>query len=151
MRNLHMAWITDVLRSEWYVVIHDLLPTNDRLYRISLTDTDRCHTCGEDTTVHRILECGEERTMWHWTRVRLAMILRSKANLISSEWPLRPSFHVWPPPNGIVPSCGSWCTSSTSVSNTAPRLHSSTTRTSWAEHAGKCITCQNAKNELGTT
>jgi hypothetical protein len=63
-RNLHDAWITDALCSEWYAVIHDLLPTNDRLSRIALMDTDQCHTCGQkDTLVHRIIECGDGDAM----------------------------------------------------------------------------------------
>jgi hypothetical protein len=65
--------------------MHDLLPKNERLYRISLTDTDRCQTCGQKyTTVHRILECVEGRTMWRWTRARLAMKLKTIEDHIPS-------------------------------------------------------------------
>jgi hypothetical protein len=96
-RNLHTAWIADVLRSEWYVVIHGLLPTNDLLYTIVLMDAVRCHTCGQNyTTGHRILKCGEGRMLWRWTRARLAMMLRTSPDLISSECALRLSYYVWP-------------------------------------------------------
>jgi hypothetical protein len=97
-RNLHTAWLADDIRSEWYEVSHDLLPTNDRLYRIALKENDQCHTCGTTgTSEHRILECGEGRTVWRWTGVRLASILRSSADQIPDEWPLRPAFQLWPP------------------------------------------------------
>jgi hypothetical protein len=77
MTQPSIACITDVLKSEWYVVIHEPLPINDRLYRIALTDTDRCHTCGQkDTMAHR--------TILRLTHVRLAMIFRTRADLISS-------------------------------------------------------------------
>jgi hypothetical protein len=97
-RNLHMAWITNDIRSEWYGVIHDLLPTNDYLHRIALKENDQCHTCGtKDTTQHRILEWGEGWTVWRWTRIRLALILRSNADQIPDEWPIGPAFQLWPP------------------------------------------------------
>jgi hypothetical protein len=97
-RNLQTTWITEVLSSEWYAVIHDLLPTNDRIHRIALTETDQCQTCGQkDTTDHRIFEYGEGRMLWRWTRASLAMILRTSEDHIPNEWPLRPSFQIWPP------------------------------------------------------
>jgi hypothetical protein len=150
-KNVHTARITDALRSDWYLVIQELLPINDRLYRTALTDTDRCHTGGErDTTAHRVLECGEGRAMWRWTRVRLAMILRTTAGLVSREYALRPTFH-YALPNCTEQSYGSWCNSSTSVYNTAPKPHFSTTRNSCIERGGKCIIIHNARNEQGTT
>jgi len=49
--NLNTAWISDDQRSTWYMVIHDLTPTNDRLAAINLTETNRCSTCeATDTT-----------------------------------------------------------------------------------------------------
>jgi hypothetical protein len=35
--------------------------------------------------------------MWHWTKVRLATILRTGVTQISDEWPLHPICDVWPP------------------------------------------------------
>jgi len=42
------------------------------------------------------MECGAGRDMWRWTRVRMAVILRSNAYLISNGWPLRPQFNLSP-------------------------------------------------------
>ena len=97
-RNLHAAWIPADTRSEWYAVIHEHLPTNDRLNRIALHATDRCSTCDQpDSTAHRIMECGEGTVMWHWTRMRLATILRTSTAQIPDEWPLHPTCDIWPP------------------------------------------------------
>ena len=64
--NLHTAWISDVQRSTWYIVIHGLIPTNDRLAAIKLTETNRRSTCDAiDTTQHRLTQCGESKLIWN--------------------------------------------------------------------------------------
>jgi hypothetical protein len=70
--------ITDALRPTWYMAIHDLLRTNERLYRIALTDTNPWDRCGQiDTLTHRITGCGVGKDMWNWTRARLAPYRRT--------------------------------------------------------------------------
>jgi hypothetical protein len=44
-RNLHEARIPETIRSNWYNVIHYVIPTKQRLHRIALTNTDRCAKC----------------------------------------------------------------------------------------------------------
>jgi hypothetical protein len=44
-RNVQETPGTEGLRAKWYQVIHDLIPTNVRLYRINLTQTDSCRYC----------------------------------------------------------------------------------------------------------
>jgi hypothetical protein len=62
--NLHTAWIPDTVRSTWYIVIHDILPTKERLNRIGIADSDHCNHCGHtDTMYHRIMECEAGRDM----------------------------------------------------------------------------------------
>jgi hypothetical protein len=57
--NLHRARISDNQRSTWYMVIHDLIPTNNRLAAVNLTETNRCSTCDDiDTAQHRLTQCG---------------------------------------------------------------------------------------------
>ena len=54
--------------------------------------------CGEhDTVMHRIIECGEGRKIWEWTRNRIAWILRMGPVWIPNEWTIRPKFKLWPP------------------------------------------------------
>jgi hypothetical protein len=46
------------IKAMWFLVIYDLLPTNERLHRINLTETSICNVCGEeDTRLHRLIEC----------------------------------------------------------------------------------------------
>jgi hypothetical protein len=95
--NMHVAWIPDTVRSTWYMAIHDILPTRERQYRISLAESDRCSLCGStDTLTHRIIDCGNGGEMWRWTKTRMAVILRINACYIPDDWPLRPHFHIWP-------------------------------------------------------
>ena len=82
----------------WFIVIHDIIPTNERLAKIHLTDTTLCKYCGQpDTLQHRITECNEGTDVWKWTRTQLAIILRTNPLYISPEWTMRPQFHFWPP------------------------------------------------------
>lgn len=85
------------LRSAWYTVIHDLLPTNTRLQRIRLVDTDNGAQCGkQDTTLHQLTECRLGRETWEWTRTRIAWIHRTDPRRVPTEWFLRPCFQLWP-------------------------------------------------------
>jgi hypothetical protein len=97
-KNLHTAWLLPVIRSEWYAVIHELLPTNDRLRRIAKLDTDRCGACGlPDSTAHRVMECGNGGAMWRWTQLKIAELLRAGTAAVPDTWPLRPTCDIWPP------------------------------------------------------
>jgi hypothetical protein len=96
--NLRAAWLPSLIRSEWYAVINELLPTNDMLHRIALQANDQCGTCNlPDSTAYRIMECGEGRAICQWTQMRIADILRTESRHIPSEWPLHPTFGIWPP------------------------------------------------------
>jgi hypothetical protein len=41
-KNFGSAILPDRVRSMWYRVIHDILSANVRMYRIHLSDTNRC-------------------------------------------------------------------------------------------------------------
>ena len=46
----------------WYNVIHDVIPTNERLQCIRISPTDGCNVCDRKVTLsHRLKECGEGR------------------------------------------------------------------------------------------
>ena len=104
--NFHTAWISDAQRSTWYMVIHDLNPTNDHLAAINLTETNRCCTCEAiDTTQHRLTQCGESKLIRNWTRERIAAITRTNSLYVPEAWTLRPDFLICPP-TVIKLSCG---------------------------------------------
>jgi hypothetical protein len=58
-KNLHTVEASDTVISVWYQAIHDILPTNERLATINLTDTTLCVKCRKsDSLQHRIVACG---------------------------------------------------------------------------------------------
>ena len=80
------------------MVLHNILPTNDRLYNIHLTDSGLCRTCGGlDTRMHQLTECGEGKEIWDWTRTRIAWMLRTDPARIAQERLLRTQFQIWKP------------------------------------------------------
>ena len=97
-KNLGEAPVPGATKAAWYKVVHDILPTNKRLYRIRMVPTDMCRKCARtDTLVHRLTECGERGQIWTWTKQRQAWILRTIPERISRDWILRLHFTLWPP------------------------------------------------------
>jgi len=82
----------------WYKVIHNIIPTNIRLNRMCMSNTDTCTECGQrDTLEHRLIECGEGTRTWNWTQSRIPRIIRTSAANIPKEWLTGPHFQLWPP------------------------------------------------------
>jgi hypothetical protein len=93
--NFSSAVLPDRVRSMWYRVMHDILRTNVRMYRIHQTDTDRWRQCNaQDTMLPRLTESDESAAIWEWTRHRLALIQRIVPCHIPSVWLLFPQFHT---------------------------------------------------------
>ena len=93
-KNLHTAWVPEETKSNGYVV-HDIIPTNERLHAIRLAGTDRCTRCERrDTLTHRLTECKEETAIWQWTKERIPWILRMYPRYILSDWSFRPHFQL---------------------------------------------------------
>jgi hypothetical protein len=96
--NLHHPVVPEMVKYAWFVSIHDIVPTRDRLASIHLANIPSCARCGEaDSIQHTITECTEGRLIWNWTRLKLGIILRMDARHITPDWPIRPAFHFWPP------------------------------------------------------
>jgi hypothetical protein len=84
--NLHNISFFDDARSEWYRVIHDLIPTNMRLHRIKLMDTENSTQCGrQDTMLHRVTEFGAGKEIWQWTRTQIAQIQTTDPRRIPTD------------------------------------------------------------------
>jgi hypothetical protein len=106
-KNLHTAVITHTLKSTWYNVIHDLMPTKERLAAIRLAYSNQRDRCAKaNTLIHRLTDCTPIADIWKWTRSRLAAILLADQRYIPNEWTTRPQFHLWPPPSAIMQRCG---------------------------------------------
>ena len=75
--NLNKCWATEAVTINWYVVIHDILPTNGRLHKIRLVDSTLCGHCREqDTVQYRGTARGEGARIWVWTKQCISCILR---------------------------------------------------------------------------
>jgi len=84
--NLTKCWTTEAVKIIWYKVIHDILPTNERLHKIRLAETPLCASCGElDTIQHRVADCCEGARIWLWPKRRIAWILRIDPEHIPKE------------------------------------------------------------------
>jgi hypothetical protein len=66
--NLHETWAADSIKANWYKVIHDILPTNERLHAIRLTGTlcapivgSKIQSCTGSHKVARDRKSGNER------------------------------------------------------------------------------------------
>jgi hypothetical protein len=56
--NLQTAGLSDMVRSTWYKVINDIVPTYERLAAMKVVATVKCVICNEtDTILHRIVQC----------------------------------------------------------------------------------------------
>ena len=97
-KNIHCTSVPGGTKAAWYMVIHDILPTSDRLYKIRMSPPGKRSNCGmHDTLQHRLIECGEGPQIWQWTTQKLALILRTIPTRIPSDWLLRPQCVLWPP------------------------------------------------------
>jgi len=52
-RNLHAACITEEVKPVWFTAIPDIIPMNERLSKIRITDSNRCIHCGHIDTLLR--------------------------------------------------------------------------------------------------
>jgi hypothetical protein len=96
--NLHECWTTEAIKINWCMVIHDILPTNERLHKIQLVGSPLCGHCGEPNTVqHRVTACGEGASIWLRIKRRIAWILCIDPAYIPPDWTTRPQFRLWPP------------------------------------------------------
>jgi hypothetical protein len=85
--NLWSTPVDDRLIGTWYTIIHDIVPTGDRLHVIHLTTDYLCLTCQvQDTLLHRLTECGEGARHWLWIKTRLAVMLRMYPHYIPADW-----------------------------------------------------------------
>jgi len=97
-KNIHCTPLPTGTKAVCYKIIHDILPTNVRLYKIRISPTDKWSNGGmHDTIQHRLIEWGEGPQIWQWTTQKLALILRTIPTQIPSEWHLRPKRALWPP------------------------------------------------------
>ena len=95
--NLSAAPILESTRIVWFRVIQDLIPTNERLQRIRMVQTDTCRKCTmKDTLEHRITACGEGSDICELSKGLIAQMLRTTPSKIPNDWFLHPQFRTRP-------------------------------------------------------
>jgi hypothetical protein len=96
--NLRLAPGPASTEMTWRKVIHDIIPTNERLHQIKMAPTDTCRNCAQkDTLKHRLIACGGGRDIWRYAKALMARMLRTTPNQIQDDWILHPQFQLWPP------------------------------------------------------
>ena len=97
-KNLWTAPVTDSTKKACYEIIHNIVPTKERLHKIRITPTENCRLWDRnDTLLHRLAECGDGRYQWEWTKKRPAIMLRTDPQWIPEDWLLWPHITLWPP------------------------------------------------------
>jgi hypothetical protein len=62
--NLQHPVLIDSVKSTWYMVVHETVPTNERLAAKQVTTTDRCSRYARlHCLPHRLTDCQEEGYM----------------------------------------------------------------------------------------
>jgi hypothetical protein len=103
-QNIRGKHLTTTIHAMWFRAVH-IIPRNERLYRIRLSDTPMCPACNQtDTTLHRVMLCVGATDVWHGTRFRIAKMLRTDPRNVPFTWLLFPTLHIWPAPrnNAII-------------------------------------------------
>lgn len=81
-KNIDIKGIPIHVKSVWYSIIHDILPSRERLHRIFMIETDKCPYCNNtETILHRVFECHILQAMWDQSTIYLQCLL--------------PANHVW--------------------------------------------------------
>jgi hypothetical protein len=124
-RNLHASCLSEAVQSAWYLVIHELIPTNERLAAMHLVESDTCRQCGRpETLTHHLMECDNGTAIWDWTRRRVGTMLRtdprhiSKATFSILAPTQTPSTNMDPSSLGLVPNART----AASITNRLPCL-----------------------------
>ena len=93
--NLHEAPVADDIKMIWYPAIHEIYPTHVRLHRINMITSPLCRHCKtENDLQNRLLDCGEGRLMWDWSRDRLARFLQTSSRQITDGCVMSPDFTI---------------------------------------------------------
>jgi hypothetical protein len=79
-----------------YGIVQDIIPTQTRLRKVHLQASDTCVQCTQtDKLIHRKTSCGATAMIWHWTRARVALLLRTDPLHVPKSCLVFPNFFVW--------------------------------------------------------
>ena len=105
-RNLWLAPVAGDKRATWNKIIHDIIPTKERLHKTCIAPDDKCRLCEDtDTLRHRLIVCGEGRLQCEWTKGRIAAMRRLDPKWIEDDCLFGPQIHLCPPPRHRAVLC----------------------------------------------
>lgn len=93
--NIHNTILPTDVRSKWYDVVTETVPTQEKRHRINLAQTPLCASCHEIATVAHIFTCRDQVHIWNWTRKKLAVLNRTAPHTITITSLLRPDFRLF--------------------------------------------------------
>lgn len=94
--NVHFEGLDSDAISAWYKAVNNIVCTNERLYDIGLSETNKCMQCQMvDTVLHRYT-CGGQLTNWYWIRDNIALLARSSSAYISTTVLQKPQIKHYP-------------------------------------------------------
>ena len=89
-RRLGSDVFDPVVKDVLLLLIHNKLPTAERLGRIGVADSKVCKICPGgivEDVVHYFCECSRVESAWSWVRSRIVLLLGSSARTVSN-WEL---------------------------------------------------------------
>lgn len=95
-KNISLKIHSSEVLSSWYTVINNVVPTNEKLNRIGLSDTPNCIKCGLIDTLKHRFTCSGHLLNWKWVRKRLAFLTRSSENNFTTDILLWPDTAFYP-------------------------------------------------------
>lgn len=102
-KNITSHFLPVDIRSVWYMVTHDILPTKERLHRIHMVDSDRCTACGQqDTIIHRLVYCSRVVPVWERLLIYLRRIESKFSDWFKHYHLIWPDFHISPPDRHVA-------------------------------------------------
>lgn len=91
--NIASTPLSDKMRSMWYRVIYDLIPTQVRLHGINIHNMRACVPCNNIyTLLHTLIMCTTIYKQWQWTHDRIAAVVCADPRYVPPppQWLLLP-------------------------------------------------------------
>lgn len=82
--NIHDKRLPTTARTVWYMAVNRKLTTNVRLHKIQRADSPNCTVCNQLETDEHLFTCNEVEDIWAIFRQKLASILRTSPNAITT-------------------------------------------------------------------
>ena len=94
LRNISSRTIADSIRSTWYMAVHDIVATGERLFKIRRSNSEQCISCQQpDTILHRLTCSDQKREI---VESAIGYIHRLGIATCTAEQFLRPDYQITP-------------------------------------------------------